>query len=141
MGSVARLQGLFGFNLEEFVPTVYELMPWSFLVDYFSNLGTVIETGCASQSMIKFALKTTTFESTVVSLQTPYPSSASIPVVYSLISPGSVKQVRKRVLRAAYTQLPNVPFSVSLPGSRMQYANMLALWKSQMAGSFRVRGR
>lgn len=33
---------LFGFSPEQFVPTVWNLIPYSFLVDYFSNIGDVI---------------------------------------------------------------------------------------------------
>lgn len=33
---------ILGFNLEEFVPTVYELIPYSFLADYVSNLGGIL---------------------------------------------------------------------------------------------------
>jgi len=41
---------LLGFSLRDFVPTVWELVPWSFLIDYFSNIGDVIEawTTCTS---------------------------------------------------------------------------------------------
>lgn len=31
-----------GFTVSQFVPTIYELIPYSFLVDYFSNLGDIV---------------------------------------------------------------------------------------------------
>jgi hypothetical protein len=42
-GRVAAAQRLLGFRLEEFVPTLWELLPWSFLIDYFTNIGDVID--------------------------------------------------------------------------------------------------
>jgi hypothetical protein len=137
-GSNRRLVELMGFRPDLFIPTVYELLPWSFLVDYFSNLGDVIETGCQSQSLVSFAMKTTILESKRSCLQTPVPTSAPIPIVYSLCEPGSVTQVRKRVTRSSYSQLPAVPLLFSLPGSKMKYANMLALWKSNTLDGVRV---
>lgn len=40
---VSMASELLGFDPASFFPTVYELIPYSFLVDYFSNLGEVVE--------------------------------------------------------------------------------------------------
>lgn len=40
--SVAQRQNL-GFTLRDFAPTVWELIPYSFVIDYFSNIGDLIE--------------------------------------------------------------------------------------------------
>lgn len=41
--SALRLAELCGFTLADFVPSAWEAMPWSFLVDYFTNVGDVLE--------------------------------------------------------------------------------------------------
>lgn len=38
-----RLATLSGFNWEDVIPQAWELVPWSFLVDYFTNVGDVLE--------------------------------------------------------------------------------------------------
>lgn len=43
MGRPLTTAQLWGFRPERFVPTVYELIPYSWLVDYFSNLGAIVE--------------------------------------------------------------------------------------------------
>lgn len=32
----------FGISLKEFVPSIWELIPWSFVVDYFTNIGDIL---------------------------------------------------------------------------------------------------
>jgi hypothetical protein len=41
----------YGFSPHEFVPTLWELIPYSFLVDYFTNIGNIIS--CASYRSLR----------------------------------------------------------------------------------------
>jgi hypothetical protein len=40
--SILMAPRLLGFNPASFVPTVWELMPYSFLIDYFTNIGDIL---------------------------------------------------------------------------------------------------
>lgn len=46
---------LFGFSWSEFIPTVWELIPYSFLVDYFTNIGGVLSSWTFPRNRIKWA--------------------------------------------------------------------------------------
>lgn len=47
-----------GFNPSEFVATAWELLPWSFLVDYFTTIGDFIDASGARTSSLKWVCKT-----------------------------------------------------------------------------------
>lgn len=49
---------LFGFTPSEFAPSAWELMPWSFLVDYFTNIGDIISATCTSDATVCFVNRT-----------------------------------------------------------------------------------
>lgn len=44
-----------GVNLNEFVPTLWELLPYSFLIDYVTNVGDVIGGACTSLAGLRWA--------------------------------------------------------------------------------------
>lgn len=47
-----------GLTLANFVPTIWELLPWSFLVDYFTNVGDILETYFTSTEDVRWINKT-----------------------------------------------------------------------------------
>jgi hypothetical protein len=60
-----RLISMSGFDLRSFIPTVWELVPYSFLVDYFTNIGDCLyalscDTACVGQ-LWKTEVSTTTY--------------------------------------------------------------------------------
>lgn len=46
-----------GLTLDNFVPTVYELIPYSFLIDYFSNLGKIIDSASFGTVSVRWGCK------------------------------------------------------------------------------------
>jgi hypothetical protein len=132
-GSMDRLLELSGVRLDLFIPTLYELAPWSFLVDYFSNLGTVIETGCAAQSNVSFALMT---ERRSTENSYVFEGVGSDILHSDLVgAPGQYTMSRRFFNRPNVTsQIPTVPLLLSFPGSATKFGNMLALWRSKVKG-------
>ena len=58
-GSNKRLIGLLGFQPEKFVPALWEAVPWSWLIDYFSNVGDVLFSVGVDTSSVNWINKTT----------------------------------------------------------------------------------
>lgn len=59
-----RIISLSGFDLASFIPTMWELVPYSFIVDYFTNIGDVLYAISADTSLISGLWRTIRIEST-----------------------------------------------------------------------------
>jgi len=130
-GSAERLQELSGFTPEDFIPSIYELIPWSFLLDYFSNVGDLVAAGCASQSTVSYAMRTERLQTLRVQTHTPS-ISASLPSRFWSRPPGvgASTLARTNVSRSSAPKLQLPSLEWSLPGSPLKWGNMAALWAS-----------
>lgn len=65
-GSNDRLLQLLGFNHANWVPAVYEAVPWSWLLDYFTNVQEILQAGAVSTARVKWIVKTLSTRSSFV---------------------------------------------------------------------------
>lgn len=61
--SMDRIISMGGFDLRSFVPTVWELIPYSFLVDYFTNIGDCLQAYVTDTSPVVNLWRTQIYES------------------------------------------------------------------------------
>lgn len=131
LGPAQRVAELSGFTLENFVPTVYNLIPYSFVVDYFTNLGDVIEGATTYQGNVLGYVRTK--KSTTIRRESlSFDAAATIAAVAGFNhSPfgdncGRVKFSLVRIERVIGTSVPVPDLVVTLPGAK-QVTNMAAL--------------
>jgi hypothetical protein len=124
-----------GFTLSDFVPTLWEALPWSFLIDYFTNVGEFLEAFSFSRSNLRWINKG---EKTQVSnyyvdlrpVQLPLQAGAVTITVSG--SPGYVKWNRSSIHRAVHDGdlIPSLEFN--LPGANsLKWLNIAALVASR----------
>lgn len=117
----------YGFNPVEFIPTVWELIPYSFLVDYFTNIGNIIQSWSYRWIGTNWSSRTIWQSSS---------NEASGGTVYADSSPfnpthsgnvGSTKVTRTEVSRSRDYILELPSFQIQVPGMDAKWVNILAL--------------
>jgi hypothetical protein len=129
--SALRLAELAGFTFADFLPTAWEALPWSFLVDYFSNVGDVIEAFSNNIGEIAWAAEVHIQKSTE-DLYT-IPDSGATAARYGALFDGfHAAQMHAHSTRKTVTRSPGVQTDLSqylrfnLPGG-IQWLNIGAL--------------
>lgn len=126
---------VFGFDPTSFVPTLWELIPYSFLVDYFTNVGTVIDSWSLRKIDLAWGARTIhrqTISSICDVLGVLDPNDSYDMVSYSFF-PGEFTAEMSSVLRdpIGVIEIPYV--ATRLPGFSTKWINMGALARTHRA--------
>lgn len=123
----------FGFTTSEFLPTLWELIPYSFLADYFVNIGAVIDALSINKSGLRWLAYGDSRQSTAVTraadirfsnpADPPWICTAD---VRNLGNP--IEYTRRKVLRGVFDSALLVPsLEFTIPGSSTRWCNIGAL--------------
>lgn len=113
-------------DLGEIIPTAWELLPWSFLVDYWTNIGDVMGSTFDYNREVAFGKLTTWNESAVIQATR---SASSTYAAIEVVKPTTLISRYTLVRRNKVSKLGFPQLEVSLP-SLGQFQNMAALMSS-----------
>lgn len=122
----------FGFTPDDFLPTAWEILPWSFLADYFASIGDFIGGLCTRTSDVYFTSKVQRKESLMALNASP--DLNVTPPAYSnmqMVASHSANFIWKRtdIVRSASVGVPTPSLYLKTNGlSYGQLANISALF-------------
>lgn len=131
---------LWGFTPSQFIPTAWELLPWSFLADYFTNIGDLLESTLTKTQNLAFVNKTVIVETDkqgrvvldpAATVQI-YGGSAWKVKSSSQVGPWTMNYKRRSVWRTPGVALPFPSFHFDSGLSVGQITNIAALFGSAM---------
>lgn len=133
-GSNERLLELLGLNSANLIPAAWEAVPWSWLIDYFSNVGNILEACATSTASVTWMCKTTSSKHVRKKTGTIDDNSSNNRVaalsrktVSRSGGQASYEAVRTILSRTKPTSLGCPALYLELPTRNKQLANMVAV--------------
>jgi len=119
----------YGFRPSEFVPTIWELIPYSFLVDYFTNIGKILESWSYRFIQPSFLTKTVVDEKEryLRNFTWSRANIAGWTEETSTFQPGTYRVCNRVVGRTPSIPLSTPSLELKVPGRWFQWANLGAL--------------
>lgn len=121
-----------GLSIQDFVPTLWEILPWSFLADYFVNIGDVLACTFTDTSDVLWTTRTVRYETVSTwhadldhkRFKDNYPNKKS--AIWGTLP--QVRRIRTVVNRQPTLGLPPIPsLTLKVPGRPQQWLNMVSL--------------
>jgi len=134
-GSNDRLIELLGFDAKNWIPAIWEAIPWSWLADYFLNIQHILQAGVTSTASVKWVSKTTVVDDRrEVSLPVDFERTRARLALFGYVKNVSISGATMGdhvVRRMSMSRQKNVslgvpPLVLSYPQSWMKLANMSA---------------
>ncbi len=127
-----------GLSPRSFVPTLWEAMPYSFAIDYFTNIGDVLSAWSNQNVRLAWG-RDTLRRSTVVESTGVYqiPSSALVLIFDYFDAKGKTTARRKTVDRQPISYVPIPGISFEMPGFGRKWINISALATARQSLRFR----
>ncbi len=128
-----RSQDLAGYRWEDAIPSAWELIPYSFLVDYFTNIGDVLSCLSFNETNVGWMMRTTRTvgKSTSSNFQlNPMPETPTQFTISKRLNPGLLILTNESVTRQRYMGKLLPDFQWQLPGyGSLKWLNIAALAK------------
>jgi len=114
-------------DLSDIPSTIWEITPWSFLIDYFVNIGDIILASTTGTQILSYTSESNIYtQERNVILQGFGPAYGVGPTNPKLVLPGSLSVFHRSVDRSGGS-LAIPPLSFSLPGGGIRLTNIAAL--------------
>lgn len=147
-GSQDRLKQLLGFTPSNWIPAIWEVVPWSWLVDYFTNVQQILEAASTNVTGVKWISKTVVHKTTdlrVSRLDAGLSAKAfgvsfndillSMDTEGKRVHGGYSKVVRTTMNRTVPATLGVPPLALEIPVNWKQHANLAAVLLSRRPSS------
>ncbi len=142
-----RIREQMGLTLDNFIPTVYNLIPYSFIVDYFSNLGEIVNALSFSNTRVNWAIRTerTVCKQSATSTEMRVIKPADTMdwrsvIVEQSLSPSTWSITRTNFVRLANIAVPIPTLSLKWPTSGSVWTNLGALVLSRTKVFSKIAG-
>lgn len=124
----AQLLSHFGFTPEDIVPTTWEMIPWSFLVDYFVNVNEKLESLRWATADIAWMQRTIRNSATRFTTNLRPGTTPEIVTHYNVVARGGAAySTHTWFKRQPWVYAPYPPWRFSLPVNPAQLINIHAL--------------